>query len=169
MAPSSPLDSPHTNHKRNALETLKRAREVVEAPLALRLDVLAGPARNKTYTTDPGVKQVHKPAHASIDDLPSSSKSIGLLAICKMLATCIPHQQPLCVATIMVLCIGCYTSHNIVGVAGDFGKAGGQHAASPRHRGVWPACSDQVGHQSALLAGHRHWQSEWHLLEWEDH
>ena len=26
-------------------------------PLALRLDVLAGPAQNKSYTTDPGVTQ----------------------------------------------------------------------------------------------------------------
>ena len=41
-----------------ALESLKRAREVLETPLALRLDVLAGPARNKSYTTDPGVTQV---------------------------------------------------------------------------------------------------------------
>ena len=43
---------------RSSLESLKRAREVLETPLALRLDVLAGPARNKSYTTDPGVTQV---------------------------------------------------------------------------------------------------------------
>lgn len=48
----------------SSLESLKRAREVLETPLALRLDVLAGPARNKSYTTDPGVTQVsrgHRP------------------------------------------------------------------------------------------------------------
>ena len=44
--------------KGRSLESLKRAREVLETPLALRLDVLAGPARNKSYTTDPGVTQV---------------------------------------------------------------------------------------------------------------
>ena len=43
---------------KSSLESLKRAREVLEVPLALRLDVLAGPARNKSYTTDPGVTQV---------------------------------------------------------------------------------------------------------------
>ena len=41
-----------------ALESLKRAREVLETPLALRLDVLAGPAQNQSYTTDPGVTKV---------------------------------------------------------------------------------------------------------------
>ena len=50
------LDS-HRNGK-TSLESLKRAREVLETPLALRLDVLAGPAQNKSYTTDPGVTQV---------------------------------------------------------------------------------------------------------------
>ena len=50
------LDS-HRNVK-TSLESLKRAREVLETPLALRLDVLAGPAQNKSYTTDPGVTQV---------------------------------------------------------------------------------------------------------------
>ena len=43
---------------KSSLDSLKRAREVLETPLALRLDVLAGPAQNKSYTTDPGVTQV---------------------------------------------------------------------------------------------------------------
>lgn len=57
-SPASPtlLDS-HMNGK-SSLDSLKRAREVLETPLALRLDVLAGPAQNKSYTTDPGVTQV---------------------------------------------------------------------------------------------------------------
>ncbi|DBA93109.1 TPA: hypothetical protein ACH3X2_003427 [Trebouxia sp. C0005] len=50
------LDS-HMNGK-SSLDSLKRAREVLETPLALRLDVLAGPAQNKSYTTDLGVTQV---------------------------------------------------------------------------------------------------------------
>ena len=56
--PASPtMVDGHTKGK-SSLESLKRAREVLEMPLALRLDVLAGPARNKSYTTDPGVTQV---------------------------------------------------------------------------------------------------------------
>ena len=62
----SPSASPRLrdSHRTNtpSLDSLKRAREVLETPLALRLDVLAGPARNKSYTTDPGVTQVsHEP------------------------------------------------------------------------------------------------------------
>lgn len=57
-SPASPtlLDSHRSG--RSSLDSLKRAREVLEMPLALRLDVLAGPAQNKSYTTDPGVTQV---------------------------------------------------------------------------------------------------------------
>ncbi|KAL3137819.1 hypothetical protein ABBQ38_005075 [Trebouxia sp. C0009 RCD-2024] len=56
--PASPsLQDSHRNAT-SSLESLKRAREVLETPLALRLDVLAGPACNKSYTTDPGVTQV---------------------------------------------------------------------------------------------------------------
>lgn len=57
-SPASPtlLDG-HRNGK-TSIESLKRAREVLETPLALRLDVLAGPAQNKSYTTNPGVTQV---------------------------------------------------------------------------------------------------------------
>ena len=57
-SPASPTLLESHRNSRMALETLKRAREVLEMPLALRLDVLAGPAQNQSYTTDPGVTQV---------------------------------------------------------------------------------------------------------------
>ena len=56
--PASPTMVDRRSKGRSSLESLKRAREVLETPLALRLDVLAGPACNKSYTTDPGVTQV---------------------------------------------------------------------------------------------------------------
>ena len=56
--PASPTMVDRHTKGRSSLESLKRAREVLETPLALRLDVLAGPACNKSYTTDPGVTQV---------------------------------------------------------------------------------------------------------------
>ena len=39
-------------------ESLKRARETAEEPMALKLDVLAGPIKNLSYTTEPGIVQV---------------------------------------------------------------------------------------------------------------
>ena len=57
-SPASPTLLDSHRHSRSSAESLTRAREVLEAPLALRLDVLAGPAQNKSYTTDPGVTQV---------------------------------------------------------------------------------------------------------------
>lgn len=59
-SPASPMLLDNHKNGRMSIESLKRAREVLETPLSLRLDVLAGPAQNKSYTTDAGVTQVSR-------------------------------------------------------------------------------------------------------------
>ena len=54
---TSPLKQ-HQHKPPRSPESLKRSRESLEIPLALKLDVLAGPAQDSSFTTPRGAVQV---------------------------------------------------------------------------------------------------------------
>ena len=62
---TSPLKQ-HQQKPPRSPESLKRSRESLEIPLALKLDVLAGPAQDSSFTTPRGAVQVGQRPSAAL-------------------------------------------------------------------------------------------------------